>query len=406
MAEPLLDSQIALASPTAILAAVTTFRQKPTRDWLPINHPARNCQIIDPGTRKTIRRLDHARQQLTDVQMPSLIAACGPSHCLDGWGYLSRSLSALVARDGHSAKHMAYYAQLRAAMSMLASSGVGIFNGLNICVDANGAIHKLENSRKDKDGYGTHAIVWPALDAWLRIDANAARYPSPIKLHGSNLKDALDSIWPNRQPTSIVVPLINAWAFDLNVATKHHEQRNISSYTPHDLNEITCSFQDEMNFLSETWNALEPSMPSGFVHLDNHMLRRMFQMIHQQDSSALDLADRVSLANSPVATRYDDLEPTLKQAIPQAFLLDEVGVDEPQIFQLASMDGTTPRAMISRAVLLLRAATAMNVQILNEAGFSQDGTEVRPWLDPLLVHRGIVAADGLPDRMADLWDST
>lgn len=132
----------------------------------------------------------------------------------------------------------------------------------------------------------------------------------------------------------------------------------------------------------------------------------MFKMIHQQDSSALDLADRVSLANCPVATRYDNLEPTLKQAVPQAFPLDAVGVNEPQVFQLASMDGTTPRAMISRAVLLLRAATAMNVQILDEAGFSQDDTDVRPWLDPLLVHRGIVAAGGLPDRMADLWDST
>ena len=62
--------------------------------------------------------------------------------------------------------------------------------------------------------------------------------------------------------------------------------------------------------------------------------------------------------------------------------------------------------MISRAILLLRAATALNVLTLSEAGFSQDRTEIRPWIDPLLVHRGIVAADALPDRMADLWDST
>lgn len=406
MADPLLNSQIGLASPISIVAEIATFDSRPIRDWLPLGHPARNCQILDPATNKGIRRLNRARQQLTDTQMKCLVATCGPNHCLDGWGYLSRSVSALVARDGHSAKHMAYYAQLRAAMSMLAVSGVGIFNGLNICVDATGAVHKLEDNSENQNGRNTHSIVWPALDAWLRIDSNAARFLTAIKMHGSNLKDALDSIWPNRQPASIVVPLINAWAFDLTIANRHHEQRNISSYTPHELNEIPCSFQDEMDFLSETWNALEPSIPNGFSKIDSHILRRVFQMIHQQDNSVLDPADRVPLAISPVVTRYDALEPTLQQAVPQPFLLDEVGAGEPRIFQLASTDGSTPRAMISRAVLLLRAATALNVLTLNEAGFSQGRAEIRPWLDPLLVHRGIVAENALPDRMADLWDST
>lgn len=406
MASPLMNSQISSASPRAILTAIASFGQKPVRDWLPQNHPARTGQVIEPGTFRTIRKVRRARQHLTDGQMTELVAACGPAHCLDGWGYLSRSVSALVARDGHSAKHMAYYAQLRAAMSILAISGVGIFNCLNFCVDANGAIHKLEDNVESETGKNTHSIVWPALDAWLRIDINATRFLSAIKLHGSNLKDALDSIWPNRQPASVVIPLIDAWAFDLNIASMHHEQRNISSYSPHDLNEIPCSFRDEMDFLSETWNALEPSMPSGFVHLDNHILRRIFQTVHQKDSSVLDLAEVIPLADSSVATRYDELGPTLKQAVPKAFLLDESGEGEPQIFKLASTDGTTPRAMIARAILLLRAATAMNVLTLNEAGFSQDGSEIRPWLDPLLVHRGIAAAGELPSRMADLWDST
>lgn len=406
MAAPLVNSQIGRASPASIVSELMTFAGRPVREWLPAGHPAQTGQVFEPGTDKTIRKLQKARQHLNAGQMVKLVAACGPNHCLDGWGYLARSVSALVSRDGHSAKHMAYYAQLRAAMSILAISGVGIFNCLNICVDANGAIHKLENNKENDNGKNTHSIVWPALDAWLRIDANAARFLSAITLHGSNLKDALHSIWPSKQPASIVVPLIDAWAFDLNIASKHHDQRNISSYSPHDLNAIPCSFQDEMDFLSETWRSLEPSTPNGFVQLDNHMLRRMFQMIHQRDNSALDPANQTPLTGSPVAFRYSELQPTLQQAVPKAFLLDQAGADEPQLFRLASTDGSTPRAMISRAVLLLRAATALNVLTLNEAGFSQDGTDIRPWIDPLLVHRGIVAADALPDRMADLWDST
>lgn len=406
MASQLIGSQVRLASHSAIVSSLVAFGNIPIRAWLPQNHPARKGQILDPNTGKNVRRLDKARVQLTDGQMVSLVAACGPSHCLDGWGYLSRSIAALVARDGHSAKHMAYYAQLRAAMSMLSISGIGIFNSLNICIDAQGQVHKLENTDEKVKGQGTHNIVWPALDAWLKIDANAARFLSSIKLHGSTLKDALDSIWLNRQPASVVPPLINAWAFDLDVASDHHDQRNISSYTPHDLNEIQCTFQEEMDFLSETWSALEPSISRGFVQLDNHMLRRTFQMVHQQDNSVLSAADQVPLADSPIASRYDELAPTLKQAVPKSFLLEEAANSDPQIYQLASTSGTTPRAMISRAVLLLRAATAMNTLAFDDAGFSQDGSEIRPWLDPLLLHRGIVGDAELPDRMADLWDTT
>lgn len=406
MADPLVNSQIGRARPESIVDAITVFGQRPVRDWLPHNHPAPNCQIMDSGTNRIVRRLDRARQKLSEAEMTSLVAACGPNHCLDGWGYLSRSVSCLVARDGHSAKHMAYYAQLRAAMSMLAISGVGIFNRLNFCVDVNGSIHKLENQDETKEGLGTHSIVWPALDAWLKIDANAARFLSAITLHGSNAKEAVNAIWPNRQPASIVVPLIDAWAFDLHVATKHHEQRNISSYTPHGMNELSCSFREEMDFLSETWGALEPSMAGGSFQLDSHMLRHMFTMIHQQDNDGRDPADRVPLESGSISARYDELEPTLQQAIPKEFFLDETRKGEPQIIQLALTDGTTPRAMISRAILLLRAATAMNVLALKEAGFSPDGSDIRAWLDPLLIHRGIVAPNGLPHRMVELWDST
>lgn len=406
MTGPLQNGQIGRASPKAIADTISTFGQRPVREWLPQNHPARTGQIVKPGSGKTIQTLGEARRYLTPAQLTDLVSACGPTHCMDGWGYLSRSVSALVARDGHSAKHMAYYAQLRAAMSILSVSGVGIFNCVNFCVDANGAIHNLDRTSETRFGKGTHAIVWPALDAWFRIDANAERFLTSIILHGSTLKDALNSIWPSRQPASIVVPLINAWAFDLNIGSKHRHQRNISSYSAHDLNEIPCSFRDEMKFLSETWSLLEPSAPSGFVHLDTHMLRRMFQMVHQRDNLRLKAADRVLLKNGPIAIRYDELEPTLKQAIHSEFLLEEPGVGEPLIFSHAFANGSTPRAMISRAVLLLRAATAMNALTLNEAGFSQDRSEIRPWLDPLLIHRGIVAADDLPDRMADLWDST
>lgn len=404
---PLQNHNISLASSVAIAHHMSLFGNKTVQEWLSAHHPAKNGQIVDVNNQRPIRKLDHARQVLSDDEMASLVAACAPCHCLDGWGFLARAVGALVARDSHSAKHFAYYAQLRATMSILAISGIGIFNGLNICVDSNGGIHKLEDSVTSRNGKGTHSIVWPALAAWAESDRNAEALLTSVCLHGTNTFEAIQSIWPSRQPVSIVAPLMQAWTFDLAIGTQHHQERNISSYSPHYLNKSECSFDDEMNFVAQLWDTLEPSVTNGFAQLDEHLLRRLLQMIHEQDNNNLDCGQSsIQLNEGSVATRYDELAPTLKQAVFKSFLLDEEKLDEPQLFALADDRAVSAKSMISRAVLLLRAATAMNAKILDQTPFSLERLEVRPWLDPIVVDRGIARVDQLPERMADLWDET
>lgn len=48
-------------------------------------------------------------------------------HCFDGWSYLGRALEAEMAGDPQTAVHLGYYAELRAAMSVLASDEIGVF---------------------------------------------------------------------------------------------------------------------------------------------------------------------------------------------------------------------------------------------------------------------------------------
>lgn len=62
------------------------------------------------------------------------IAASVALHSNDGWSYLGRSVACLLAGDTHRALHLAYYAELRAAMSLLASAGIGIFNNQHFIV--------------------------------------------------------------------------------------------------------------------------------------------------------------------------------------------------------------------------------------------------------------------------------
>src|SRR5690349_10494850 len=64
------------------------------------------------------------------------ISASTVLHCMDGWAYLGRSLASYLSGDIDVARHLAYYAELRAAMSLLGTEGIGIFHNRHICIDA------------------------------------------------------------------------------------------------------------------------------------------------------------------------------------------------------------------------------------------------------------------------------
>src|ERR1700722_668599 len=52
-----------------------------------------------------------------------IVASC-LLHSTDGWSYLGKAILALMRGDPHRSRHLAYYAELRAAMSILASEGI------------------------------------------------------------------------------------------------------------------------------------------------------------------------------------------------------------------------------------------------------------------------------------------
>src|SRR6266481_5958480 len=57
-------------------------------------------------------------------QMADYLALSTCCHALDGWRYLSQASIALMTGARNQALHLAYYAELRAALSILGSSGI------------------------------------------------------------------------------------------------------------------------------------------------------------------------------------------------------------------------------------------------------------------------------------------
>ena len=82
------------------------------------------------------------------------IAASCVLHCADGWAYLGKAILAVLRGDPHRSRHFGYYAELRAAMSLLASEGIGVFDKKHAVIDARNSVALFTGN------YGTHQFAW------------------------------------------------------------------------------------------------------------------------------------------------------------------------------------------------------------------------------------------------------
>ena len=167
------------ASPTAIEAQLgeSGDRIRRWKSWLPYRHPYNG---------NVVRRLSKQR----DIDGPKLaeyIAFSAPLHLTDGWNYLSRAFDAASRGDYNSSYHLAYYGELRAAISLLATEGIGIFNRRHIAI--NERFEPCEFTRKKRKG--THDATWLLLSAWSRETGRAESLLRSIVVDSKSLSQWL-----------------------------------------------------------------------------------------------------------------------------------------------------------------------------------------------------------------------
>jgi hypothetical protein len=375
-----------------VLAALSGFANRPVTHWCAAPHPANNGQL--PSWNKWA--------SVTPQQAIDGVAATIPNHCIDGWSYASRSLSALLAGDGHAARHLAYYAQLRAGLCILANLGVGIFNRTNFVVTAAGAIERLDDPptrRPNGPGLGTHDIVWEALKELTSNVQTARRLLELITVRGSSLKDCIDAIWPGVSAVGAAVSLIEAWGLDLKRGKDEHQHRNISSYAPQEMNPLGALAPDALNFVRSFWNLFEPTSGACFDCLDRFMLRSLLLKQHRT------VTGNQNYTAGAIASRYSELPASIQSLASVEFLCNSQQPRNPLLLQLANSTTSPaqPAEMLARAFLLLRAATTLTQDSLQTAGITCNAGDLRPWLDPIAVARGFwPPANPLADPL-DLW---
>lgn len=359
---------IELASSAEVIAVLGDYSAA-NPPWLPAAHPFPQGSLPP--------RFDF--NGISQRQLTELIAVRGPLHCSDGWSYLSKAISALFLGDRHAARHLAYYAELRASLSILASQGIGIFNNINCVIDDAGNRHDLENR-------GTHEMCWLALDHWAKTPGSFEKIASAININGATLFEALSAYFPGSSGTTLGHGLIKGWGVDLSAATDDHIARNYSSYTPNDLSPMSGRPALDLDFIGSLWRSFQPSA----FGLERHLLRLILET---------ELANTGGATLSPLG--YANLDPRIAAHVSEGFLSRTEEVDEHPIIRTADTTDTSAEAMLARGAILLRIATSLAQDNLGKAGVGIN--ELEPWWSTLGLERGLWSHPAEPTDMSELW---
>jgi hypothetical protein len=317
------------------------------------------------------------------------VGASAPTHVIDGWSFLGRAVDATLRGDAYSAVHFGYYAELRAAMSLLAAEGIGMFNQGHPVVDENGVSHRFPNSNVKKRA-PTHSAIWPILKYWAtlsRAEELLDNFVRPRSIRLAEWFTATSSTIPVR---AVAQHWLTAWGLDLAAVNDDHDSRNLVSYRPSelrrpprlDVNEIT-------KFVEELWQLFEPSVGRRFPNLERFLLRRALRKGRQRAPTANDLGGLGLPAGEVLEwltfiQQPDD--PLPLRLAEQKFLVEE---------------SNCHLSVISRAALLLFLASEASRRLLSNATFSS--TDLRFWWGREGEDRALWNIGAAPDNPQDLW---
>ncbi len=354
----------------------------------------------------TIKRLDSDLDPekigvVNNNNLRQYIAASAPIHCLDGWGFLGRAMICHVQGDLDVSRHLAYYAELRAAMSLLAIQGVGIFSGKHMLVDANGTCIRFGK------GLTTHKVAWLVLDHWAGLTRSMTALSAAVSPYGLPFADWLSAFGAGTLLRPMASEWFTRWGLDLKHFSDDRDARNESSYRPTKI--VTRDHISSIGiskFIAAFWRTYEPATSYQPVVLDRHLLRQGIE-------SAFEALTGRKPANAPA-----DFESRVKQMIehlnppgaPAGILLDFLmRRSEPGTNVILEEAGrtTTPQdprhhlQVMSRAVLLLRVATGACAGLFQNAGYKRSDLEF--WWQDLGKNLGFWDRSSLPDTLTDLW---
>lgn len=333
-------------------------------------------------------------------QLAQYIAASVVLHCSDGWSYLGRALAALLRGDPHRARHLAYYAELRAAMSLLASVGVGVFNNRHFIIDGKSSVAPIPKN------YRTHVFVWDCLEIWGGLPSSGELFARVVKPEGKDLDDWLQPLGGAAVVAAQARAWFMQWGMDLSLPHDDQFARNESSYRPDGMHKTwAVDAAQVLSFARDFWLSMEPTTASRFDSIDRYILRAA------SDSTYKGLTNQKAKATSPAFKAHvakivngQNLDESAAERWTK-FLLRTASPQDIQLMSYSQVPPTVPSethfSIFSRAALLLRIASGSAMELLVESGYSADGMGF--WWGAVGNSRGMWDGTRTPDTIIDLW---
>lgn len=350
-----------------------------------------------------------------DRALREFMAASVAIHCLEGWSFLGRAITCQMKLDAAGAVHLAYYAELRGAMALLAYHGIGVFNVRHIAYDADGRRHRF-------NGFTTHGFTWKALEIWAQTQAAANFIAKVLAPGGIRLDDWVREFSVSGTYEALAREWLLVWGIDLQRFGEDQDARNRVSYG---LNAVegymTESFENSWKMIQELWQLSEPRGAQTFELLDRYLLQRILMAVHRTVTASHQEQDELSVEGSEgdsqrsaeselqdfrsdVSRLVETLNPTgaadlidflLKDPMPPCQILDLAGQNDPVGYPGQHLQ------ILSRAVLLLRLATGAAVELIGDSGWTSHVLDF--WWRPLGFLRGFWLPTSVPSDPADLW---
>lgn len=323
--------------------------------------------------------------------MRAYVVASAPLHAADGWSYLGRSISAQLCGDTAAGIHLAYYAELRAAMSLLAAGGIGVLRRKHFVIKASGECVLVPS------GPPTHDMVWESLRIWAGGADASDIVGNAITPAGTPIAD-----WITGHPglagwRPLAVDWLLSWGVDIRDYTADQIARNTASYRPSRLGGPRLPPADAVrDAVVSLWSLLEPG-DSPFALLDKSLLRlaikegrRASGLRRRMRTIAEELVQRAAVPPESARNLADFLA---TDETPR--LLIDAGLSSP-IWAASHI-----RQMTSRATLLLRVATGAATDMLQRARILPD--ELSFWREDVGTSHGYWQPGAPPRPLTDLW---
>lgn len=343
---------------------------------------------------------DVTSSSVNEKHLAEYIAASVPLHVSDGWGFLGRAMQAHLIGDRSSARHLAYYAELRAAMTILAAHGIGIFDTQHFVVTSSTSVKRIAGS------VGTHRFAWQALEWWASRPGSWAVAGESVRPLGVPLNQWLSSVPQYAAWGPVASSWITSLGLDIQRVASDQYSRNEASYRPTRMVQpAQLDGLTNAQFAVNLWRALEPG-PSGFPNLDLHILRVMFERAFEAVEGAGPAKHPAAFAAAiqTLSTAASLPEPSRLRV--EQFLLRHNEPDDLEMLREAATNTDSANVrhhfqIMARAASLLVLATACVRRLAERAGSDLGHTAF--WWEALGAERGLWHTAPPTSDLRDLW---